>query len=84
MKNVYERGPTGSKLSIYLANWVSDEISQVSDYMGISVSKLIQQAWQVARTYKGDHIPGSIFPLPPGALSPKESNADVPKKNQNG
>jgi len=54
----------GHRISIYLPKDVGDEIEEASRLYGVSVSKLVRDAWIVAKRYTGEHIPGTVVPLP--------------------
>jgi hypothetical protein len=52
-------------MSIYLPGSTATEITNVSKHFGISASKLLRDAWILAKTYTGEAIPGTVLPLPP-------------------
>jgi hypothetical protein len=62
------------KTSVYLPVDLVKEVISVSGSLGVSMSKLLQGAWIIAREYKGKHIPGTLFPLPTGVIDVKEKD----------
>ena len=72
--------PPGTKLSIYLPGPVATEIDMTAKYFGVAMSKVIRDAWMLARQYHGDPIPNTLLPFPSLLRSAIERRTQDAKK----